>query len=231
MVAFELVPVVEIAPWRLTDRPLPESTSPPGSESDDAAFTAYVEACARDAGFDDLEAVAPDSFHVPILALNPGHVSRLVEQWLTDSQYDIGALHPAPDENDGSLSAHYGGLAVFWEQQLISEPACCSDLDVWREWADALDAELPQEIWNGHDGTRIELRRTASGAVRIRFGPWGTERWVDSIVVPLGALESQLEDVVATLERFAEHVIDCLPSGVQFASRAGVARAIVGLSG
>ncbi|MBK9033875.1 MAG: hypothetical protein IPL61_21835 [Myxococcales bacterium] len=154
----QLVPVLEVEPWRLSDRPLP-ADGPARAHA--AAWDAHFRECVADAGFEAVALIAPGAHFVRARDLT-GHplLDRLIAERLADTGLPNFPDPDGPDdcppiERVGALA---GGYALVVDDIPVHLPGCCGDLGDLDEWSAAL-AERPRDdlLWIGHPMLRIEF--------------------------------------------------------------------------
>jgi len=145
----ELVPVLEVEPYKYSDRPVPDESP---ARLHRAVWDAYFQQCMTDAGLGALRTIRPGSFFVR------------VEQMVGTAALDRMLRDAHGDDGTAALP---GGYALVVDGAVTLEPECCGDLGNLASWEAALASQPAEaEIWIGHpqpriafDGERVTLRQ------------------------------------------------------------------------
>lgn len=220
-----IVPVIEIEPGSLSDRPSPGVLLDEESQGDWEQWRAR---CMADAGLGDLRPLRPASWLYPTAQLEGVAVQRLIALEAPPNEVDLIDPELDPDECFSALS---GGFAVLRGEAVIAEPGCCSDLGL-AEWRTAVvgRGESWADVWNGHDGQTVLLRfDPAAGRWDLRVGHWGDEEVEDELSVPDSQMADALAEMTTLAEALAKRLEAGLPPEMQPANRRAVARRLAGL--
>ena len=219
MAKLKLIPIVEIEPYRFSDRSAPEGGVEPHGPVTRVEWDSYLEACFRDAGFDGLRPLREGSMMVPVDELKACHIRTLMEKEMED----LGATTPNEYVFRSTVDTptFEGGLAIEIDGDIVSEPGCCCDLSEWLEW---------HEIWNGHDATSVQLKyQPDTDTFGIRVGPWESGEWDMVCAVGCGELRACGESVQSAFENFASTLESLVPEIVPDYKRHSFAAQMVGL--
>jgi hypothetical protein len=177
----ELVPVLELEPWRFSARDRPR---PQGSVLE--AWHVYWLDCLSDAGITGLKPLRPGSWDVLVPELDDGPTL----------------------ENILILD---GGLALFSKGELLVLPTCCSDLGNISEWRDAAGYQKSEWriLWTGHpslsvryDGGLLEISEPHESDMpsgRWAVAPVTLARAVDAAQAELENFAWRLEQALVNL--------------------------------
>ena len=214
MAKLKLIPVVEIVPYRLSDRAAPEGEVEPHGPVSRAKWESYLEACRRDVGLDGLPPVSEGSLMVAVDALESRHLRTLMVN-------EAEALEAAtrndtfkPDEMTVPLD---GGVAIEIDGAIVSEPGCCCDLADWFEWQEEITSKRVawSEIWNGHDATSVQLiYRPETDMFGVRVGAYESGEWDVTLDIEFEELSACVARLRSTLEAIASRVEPLVPHGV-----------------
>ena len=206
MSTIELDLLVAVTPWTVSTIP-----SPRGSVGGDPAYEAWAERCFEHAGLKDL---VVGRWFVRARDVRHTVADRLLAIEL--ERQDVEAEDFDLDEHAAPMD---GGVGVWLEGELVSQPACCSDLRA-DEWGLPASAEWT-EIWNGHDGNKVELRADGdSVGVRIDGEEIGA--------LPAQELANAIQRLCAASEDLARELEQQMPAR---AERGELARRFAGVRG
>lgn len=212
--SIELVPVVEVGPWRFSERRPPPELGPARLHPD--AWHRHFLQCMEDAGFPGTQPIAAGSHFVAASALP---ATLLFPRLLTDGLEglpgfpdDTGREDLDPVDVVGPLD---GGYALMEGSRLLLSPQCCGDLADIAEWTGAL-RERPEhgELWIGHPqlevafaGDRVTLRETWD------YGP--PPEYLLEVTLPVDELERAVAQAAKEREVFEAQIeaeLERLPS-------------------
>lgn len=138
----ELAPVIELEPCAFATE---ERKSPSGT--DPAEWSRYWFDSLADSGVEGLTPIRTGSWHVATKQLGcPVTLSRILDAYIRS----WGGIEALSDPE--SRPVFNGGLSLFADEQLLIEPACCSDLGNLSEWQTATEYGQPEwkMVWIGH---------------------------------------------------------------------------------
>lgn len=228
---FHLVPVVEICPWHVTDRPTPGPREPYGTATT-ADWAKYRDDAFADAGLESIPPIAPDADFYPVSSLTDSALLSKLAAKEFEEGWDLS--DPMETENDALEhgTSFYGGVAILGTTGLISAPGCCCTLEVVQEWF-ALSKDIPtdwREIWSGHDVDRIQLRFVPDrNTVEIRLARWMTNEWDRELEITPTQLDAMLVRCNSHLIAFAQELEAALPIFIETSARGLTARRMAGL--
>ncbi|QDT64736.1 hypothetical protein [Calycomorphotria hydatis] len=151
----ELVPVIEVEPYALTDLPIPDEC--PAREYP-SAWRQYFDSCMVQLGEDQITPIADWSHFVRAKDML-GAV--LLEKLLRDCLPDDATK---TDEIAG-LSA---GYALCDSEQVLIQPQCCCDFSNLESWEELVkERSVKSDLWIGHPQPLVEA---LNEVVKIREG-------------------------------------------------------------
>lgn len=190
---FELIPVVEVLPFRYSNRALPTEV---GAREHPAEWLSFFRACMADAGHPDVEPISPGSHFVALNSLN-GHplLERLGRDGMDQCNWSPGM--PLQE-----LSPLDGGFALMAGQERLLEPGCCCDLGHVGEWLNWLSQADPRwGPWYGHPVLEVRAEKNQLVLTEGWESPPAPARLLkltidrDAFKASLGRLVRQLEAV------------------------------------
>lgn len=142
-----LRPVVEVAPWRLSDLPLPQQA---GAREHPREWGEYFRRCLEHAGFPPVAPIRPGSHYV---LASEVMASPLLERLVRDALEDV-----SEDDADETIGPFDSGFVLYVEGEAVLEPGCCSDFGTLASWAELL-VRVPGSgtVWTGHPELRVEV--------------------------------------------------------------------------
>jgi hypothetical protein len=223
--AIELVPVVELEPYRFAtqERSLPSGTTGTDKEGLDQ-WHCYWRDSLADSGVTGLRPIRAGSWHVPTTAFTNTVTLRAVLEVLLRDQDGVLDLS---DPNGVPLPG--GGLALLGPAgEVLVEPACCCDLGSISEWRAAVTHQSGgwMGLWTGHPWVSVRYEE-----------PWLVLSEPHESDSPVGRwafrpeqLQRALSEAESELQRFAGRLEVVLPL-LGFQGQPGpVARGMAGLA-
>ena len=225
-VVLRLMPVFELEPGNLARRYAGSRDSPDTNAPDDA-WEAWLLACLRDAGIDDLRPIAKRSWLFSIEQLQ--RVTTM-ERILEDHFDKSGSTMADAATDRKNRAALAGGFVLMAGQGVLVEPGCCCDLSNLAEWAQAahaLDGSWKM-LWIGHPWRSVRL---AGGALEISAAHEGSPQALEvACRVDAAELADAVERARVALHALADRLYAAIVIHVGSPSlAASLARSLAGL--